>query len=332
MSDTLESLKATIATLTARLERAETRLERAETRLERAETRLEQYDIRFLCGRCGEIGHDIEQCVRDASARDADGTPVPVHPDDRFMRSRVDRRFIREQATELWQLAASYLHTQEVIPHMPRCCKYFNDEVVWGKWSGALLWREMAPGALNSIVYKEWWDDDDEPTMTVLMQACREGAPLAHVSTLLAGRPNVNTVDRRGWTALFWACENEREDIVRKLLEANANPNIAAFNVETPCWTPLMHASYHGRAPIVSALISSCANINHVNHIGRNALMWACNRGHVDVVRVLVEARADVNMTSKIGETALDMTLDMARQLGRDDIVAMLVNAGAVRR
>ena len=278
------------------------------------------------CERCGEIGHDFEQCLRDASARDATGMPVPVHPDDRFMRSRVDRRFIREQATELWQLAASYLRVREVIPHMPLCCKYFNNEVVWGKWSGALMWREMAPGALDEHVYK-LWSGDAEPSLTVLMRACDRGAPLAHVSTLLAGRANVNAVDSRdGWTALNMACRNFREGIALKLLEAKADPNIADGD-----WTPLMRASRNWRgAPIVSALLASGANVNHANHSGNTALMFVCYLGLVDMVRVLLEARADVNMTNVHGETALDMA-DMARGRGRA-IVTMLVNAGAVRR
>ena len=183
----------------------------------------------------------------------------------------------------------------------------------------------MAPGALDEHVYKER-SYDARPTLTVLMQACSEGAPLAHVSTLLAGRPNVNAVDRGyGRTAVSLACDTGREDMVRKLLEANADPNIAAIRVGGR--TPLIVASSRGYASIVSALISSGANVNYATHAGRTALMWACDEGHVDVVRVLVDARADVNRTNVQGQTALDM----ARRLGCDDIVAMLVDAGAVR-
>ena len=287
---------------------------------------IESVHATARCARCGEAGHDFEQCLRDASARDARGEPVPVHPNDRFMRSRVDKRFSphhqHQFPLELWQLTASYLHTQEVIPHMPRCCKYFNDEVVWGKWSGALLWREMAPGALDAIVYKAW--PDGAPSLTVLMRACREGAPLAHVSTLLAGRANVNAVDRYGDTALYRACCIGREDIALKLLEANADPNIA----DRHGVAPLIISSYHGRAPIVSALIASGANVNCASNDGGNALMWACARGHVDVVRVLVEARANVNMTDVQGRTALTLV----RGRGRDAIINMLVDAGAVVR
>ena len=323
---------------------------------------IESAALTARCGRCGDIGHDFEQCLRDASALDADGVPVQVHPNDRFMHSRVDARFSphhqHQFPLELWQLAASYLHTQEVIPHMPLVCKYFNDEVVWGKWSGALLWREMAPSVLDAYVYKAC-SRAAQPSFTVLIRACCEGAPLAHVSTLLAGRPNVNTVDRRGWTALRWACERGHKDVVRKLLEAKADPNIA----DRAGWTPLIAASYYGHgAQIASALIASGANVNHVSDGGDTALIWACYEGRVDVVRVLVEARADVNRTDNDdGETALiracvntyvdvvrvlvdaradvnrtdengDTALDWVRGCGRDDIVAMLVNAGAVRR
>ena len=286
MSDTLESVQATIATLTAR------------------------------CGRCGEIGHDFEQCLRDASALDAAGVPVPVHPNDRFMRSRVDPRLSPHRfPLELWQLTASFLGARGVVPHMPLVCTYFNDEVVWGKWSGALLWREMTPGALDERVYKKWsWEA--QPSMTVLMRAFWKRAPLAHVSTLLAGRANVNAVDSDDWTALHSTCWLGREDMVRKLLESKADTNTA----DRAGRAPLILASFAGRASIVSALISSGANVNYATHGGWTALMEACYEGHVDVVRVLVEARADVNMTNVKGQTALDM----ARRFKRDAIVAML--------
>ena len=272
-----------------------------------------------LCVRCGEIGHDFDTCLRDASARDAYGTPVPVHPDDRFMRSRVDPRFSphhqHQFPLELWQLTASYLGAREVIPHMPLVCKYFNDEVVWGKWSSALLWREMA----YELVYKEL-SYDARPSLTVLMRACREGAPLAHVSILIAGRANVNAVDHNvDGTALHFACWKEREDIVRKLLEAKADPNIVAANG----MTPLMVASFHGRASIATALLEHGANVN-ATRTGWTTLMWACDEGHVDVVRVLLDARADVNRTNDDGETALTLAC------GNNAIITMLVNAGGV--
>ncbi|KAL2865131.1 ankyrin repeat domain-containing protein [Aspergillus lucknowensis] len=80
-------------------------------------------------------------------------------------------------------------------------------------------------------------------------------------------------------------------------------------------WTPLLLASMAGHAGIASALVSSGADVEYADRIGRTALAWAVEHEHVSVVRVLLDgdgdagarARAMANANARFGngETAL---------------------------
>jgi hypothetical protein len=234
--------------------------------------------------------------------------PFPIDPNDVFMHSKVDRRIIHRLATEVWQLTLSYLPVPDVIPHVPRCCKYLNDEVVWGRNSGPLLWGEMAPGVLSR--------GDHVHNNTALMRACGTSAPVAHAISLLAAGVNVNAVAVNGYTALNYAIWNKRLEMVCVLLDARADPNIPENNG----WTPLMRASDVGHPAMVSALIASGSMINQTDHRGWTALMWACIRNRVDCARILIDAGADITVRNNGGRTALDISshLDIAQMLQAD--------------
>src|SRR3989442_7741013 len=82
--------------------------------------------------------------------------------------------------------------------------------------------------------------------------------------------------------------------MVRRLLEAGANPNAALLLGETP----VMVASRSGSPVIVEQLIAKGANVNARAARGQTALMWAVAQKHPDVVKVLVAHGADVHARS----------------------------------
>jgi len=222
-------------------------------------------------------------------------------------------------------LCTSFLPICQIVRNVSLLSRFFNEEVVWHKHSGKLMWLEMAPGpeGVDARVFKigAW---ESHPSQTALIRACGGGAPVVHVSALLAGgaAERVNAVDRHGLTALFWASCRGNEGIVRALLGASADPNIAISDGSTP----LIQASCNGHSSVVSLLIEAkpgaTLSVNHADSDGWTALMYACSENHVDCVRVLVaeRARADVTMRNHQGETALDI----ARRRGHRDIVKLL--------
>jgi len=64
--------------------------------------------------------------------------------------------------------------------------------------------------------------------------------------------------------------------------------------------TPLHFASLKGYLDMVKLLIEHNANVNHLNNMKRTPLHRAAFHGHIDVIKVLLKAKADVNiMTDK---------------------------------
>src|SRR6266581_9256796 len=82
--------------------------------------------------------------------------------------------------------------------------------------------------------------------------------------------------------------------MVRRLLEAGANPNAALLAGETP----VMVAARSGYAAVVEQLIAKGANVNARGARGQTALMWAVAQRHPEVVKVLLAHGADIRARS----------------------------------
>jgi hypothetical protein len=119
-------------------------------------------------------------------------TSVDSHLVDIFIDGPVDTRIHRLLPTELWQLLLSYLPVRDVIPKVPLTNKYLCHEVVWGKWSGPLLWGEMT--GVDAKIFA--WRDQTDNVHTVLMRACHRGAPSKHLSTLISGGMKLDHADK----------------------------------------------------------------------------------------------------------------------------------------
>jgi ankyrin repeat protein len=160
---------------------------------------------------------------------------------------------------------------------------------------------------------------------------------------------NLNSVDRRGLTAIHAAAQNGQMEIVRYLIQFKVDINTTAKSKETPListlsrghlkvatlliengadinvtnhlgQTPLMLAAGNGSIDIVKTLIESGANPNYRDNEGNTALMLALLSGNVDVVIYLIENKADINLKNKEGKTAVQW----ATENGLTDIVELL--------
>ena len=171
-------------------------------------------------------------------------------------------------------------------------------------------------------------------TATIPATAANTTAPLADAAErldtaalerLLAASPAadaVNAAQVDGMTALHWAVFHDREDLVRRLLDAGADASAAnRYGV-----IPLSLACANGSASIVEALLAAGADPNAVLPGGETVFMTAARTGRIEVVEVLYEAGADVHFREpRRGQTALMW----AAAEGNLEVVELLLEVGA---
>ncbi|KAK5046294.1 hypothetical protein LTR84_008437 [Exophiala bonariae] len=112
---------------------------------------------------------------------------------------------------------------------------------------------------------------------------------------------DVNEVDRRGCTALFWASQQGHENIVRTLLEHGA----AIDSCSDSSGTALQIACQEGHTKIVQILIENGADVNASRDVYGNALQAASGFGHEEVVQILLHHGAEINASGGEYGTAL---------------------------
>ena len=160
---------------------------------------------------------------------------------------------------------------------------------------------------------------------------------------LIKAGADVNHADPNGWTALMYACAQQKSSkdfdnkkllsVVKTLLKAN---NIDLNLANKPehkrerqgvlaGFTALMIAAENGHADVVKELLEKGANVNLENKQGFTALILAAQEGHTGVVTELLTKGADVNKTNKRKMTALML----AAFEGHTGTVTKLLEKGA---
>ena len=111
--------------------------------------------------------------------------------------------------------------------------------------------------------------------------------------------------DDCGRTALLNATRKCRNvEVIRVLLEAGANPNIA----DNSGFTPLLEAMHNGYTSVVKELIDRKKEvISILNHVGGNLIHIATQNGGGGILRLLLEnpRELDINAQDVDGRTAL---------------------------
>ena len=113
---------------------------------------------------------------------------------------------------------------------------------------------------------------------------------------------DVNAVNKRGQTALWFACSSGLMEFVKILLDAGANTNIADKTGES-----CLHAAVHGscRAETIQNIIDHGAHVDAVNEDGATALLLACGLAQSEMIDVLLKAKADPNVFDHDGDASL---------------------------
>jgi ankyrin repeat protein len=182
-------------------------------------------------------------------------------------------------------------------------------------------------------------------------------------SLLVDSRAAVNRADTQGFTPLFWAVDRRNMEtapnfpwmvtadplpLVRKLLDAGANPNALINNTPRARMragsprivfaTPLMRAAFSGDLELVRLLLAHGADPRITSKDGETMVEAAAGLGFIqgyskgrtpaerlEVVTLFVEGGADVNAADDYGITPLMVAANM----GDTRIIQYLVDAGA---
>jgi ankyrin repeat protein len=138
---------------------------------------------------------------------------------------------------------------------------------------------------------------------------------------------NVTAATANGMTALHWAARHGHTGIVGELLAAHNRQTRKPTATAACKMTPLHHAARYGHVEIVQALLTTGRyDVNAVDEELQTPLFTATAAGQARVVSVLaVAAGIALDGLTSAHETCLQRAcLDQ-----RDDLVAMLVEAGA---
>jgi ankyrin repeat protein len=132
---------------------------------------------------------------------------------------------------------------------------------------------------------------------------------------------NVETLDDKGFNALYYAAQTGQNHVVEFLLDHGAKPDVLLGEESTP-----FHAAvWAGHLEITKLFISRKADIGCRDGDGRTVLHAAARRGYTEIAKLLVENGADIEAASSGGTTPIGL----AAHDGSVDIVVFLAGEGA---
>ena len=147
---------------------------------------------------------------------------------------------------------------------------------------------------------------------TPLFCAAKEGH-VEIVKYLLDRNANPNATNHYGVSVLWIPCQRGLTKIVELLLEKGANPEIAPSGPEAEersisGWTPLYAAIKSRQYPVVKLLLRNGANPNAVTSLGSTPFLLASEIGDLEVIKCFVENGANLDY-SPSGKEADDLNI-----------------------
>lgn len=123
---------------------------------------------------------------------------------------------------------------------------------------------------------------------------------------------DVNSINENGETALIIAASNGNHELVRWLMEYNADITIKDANGDNA----LIRAAKNGYFDVVEELLFQKANINSVGQHKRTALMVAAENGYVRVVKLLLKKGVKTELKDDYDKTVLDIIKEKIKEIG----------------
>ncbi|KAK9892049.1 hypothetical protein WA026_018248 [Henosepilachna vigintioctopunctata] len=145
---------------------------------------------------------------------------------------------------------------------------------------------------------------------TPLHLACWE-ANSRCIETILLLKPNTNIQNQMLYTPLnlFLSRPPQNEAILRKLLDAGANPNIADADGYSSLHTLAAQPETDKTRIFARLLVEHKANVNSTNNFEDTPLYMAINSGNESLVDILLESGASINLPDVAGRTPMDIAL-----------------------
>ena len=139
------------------------------------------------------------------------------------------------------------------------------------------------------------------------------------VQAIIDHGADVNAVNNRGQTALWFACIDGQNSIVKFLLDAGADPTIAD-RYEDTC----LHAAIHGNCSTetIQKILDHGAPVNAVNKDVATPLLLACSTAQAETVKILLVAKADPNSANADGDACLHVA--MAADCNKETILEII--------
>ena len=113
---------------------------------------------------------------------------------------------------------------------------------------------------------------------------------------------DVNAVNNKGQTPLWFACCDGQGDLVKILLEIGTDPNSTDRDGDS-----CLHAAIYGCCSFqtIQEIVDCGAHVNSVNKEGATPLLLACSTAQTELVKILLKAKADPNIAYADGEASL---------------------------
>ncbi|KAM4703364.1 E3 ubiquitin-protein ligase MIB2 isoform 2-T2 [Rhinophrynus dorsalis] len=140
---------------------------------------------------------------------------------------------------------------------------------------------------------------DCESPSSVVIEAAQGNT--ARVREMLQKYPDKVDIKNQGRTALQVASHLGYMEVVKVLLQANANIDLKDDEGDSA----LHYAAYGNQAGVVRVLLAKGANAELLNNAKCTALYIAVNKGFTEVVQVLCSPTCAVNIQDSFGDTPL---------------------------
>lgn len=203
---------------------------------------------------------------------------------------------------------------------------------------------DLTNADLSGVIYDDdtEWSDGDDPMAhgAPALEALNPGAALRQaamhadverVRRILAAGADVNSRNRMGVTALFFAADTRNPALIELLISAGADVNSA----DRDGWTPLMLAARVGDAAATRILLKYGARVNATDWQGMTPLHLAVlGVGHPNAreqllmtIRVLLSHGANPRVLTNTESIHRQAPLDRARRTGWQELVELLEQA-----